>query len=160
MRHTTHRRTLTGVRRRGFSALELVVVMVIMGVLGALAWKPINQTWRESSRRAAAREAAAYLYRARAASVQRSKPTWFVRAGNTVKILTDSSGKIVPYGKPLDLGIRHGVTLTVTRDTIAFDPRGFSRVLSPAPRIIVSNTSGADTLCITGLGTVTTRRCA
>ena len=147
-------------RRRGFSALELVVVMVIMGVLGAMAWSPISQTWKESSRRAASREATAYLYRARAASVQRSRQTWFVRSGNTVKILTDSAGLVVAYGRPLDLGSRHGVTLTTTRDTVAFDPRGFSPVVSPPPSVIVSNTSGADTLCVTGLGRITTRKCA
>ena len=146
--------------RRGFTALELVVVIVIVGTLGAMAWKPLSQTWKASSRRAAAREATAYLFRARAASVQRSRPTMFVRAGNTVKILTDSAGAIVPYGRPLDLGTRHSVTLTATRDTVAFDPRGFSPVMTPAPLLVVSNASGADTVCVTGLGRITTRKCA
>jgi len=145
--------------RVGFTAIELVIVMVIMGVVGALLSKPITSTWRESSRKAAARETAAYLYRARAASVQRSRNTWFVRSGNSVRILTDSSGKVVPYGAALDMGTRHGVTLAVTRDTIAFDPRGFTRLVTPAPRIIIANASGADTLCISGLGTITTRKC-
>jgi prepilin-type N-terminal cleavage/methylation domain-containing protein len=146
--------------RRGYTTIELIIVMVIIGVLSAAVTKPIMYTWRFTSRQAAARETAAYLYRARAASAQQSRATWFVRNGNTIKVLTDSSGKIVPYGAPLNLNSRHGVTLAVTKDTIAFDPRGFTRIVTPAPRIIVTNASGADTLCISGLGTIATRKCA
>jgi prepilin-type N-terminal cleavage/methylation domain-containing protein len=146
--------------RRGFTTIELIVVMVIMGVLAAAVTKPITHTFQHSSRQAASREAASYLYRARAASVQRSRATMFVRSGNNIKILTDSAGKIVQYLGAINLNSRHGVTLTVTKDTITFDPRGFSKLVTPAPRIIVSNASGADTLCITGLGTITTRKCA
>ena len=145
--------------RRGFTMLELIIVMVITGVMAAVATKPIIRTWQESSRQAAGREAAALVYRARAAAVQRSRTTWFVRTGSTVKILTDSSGVVVPYGRSIDLGSRHGVSVVATRDTMTFDPRGFSRLVSPAPRIIVANASGADTLCLTGLGKITTRGC-
>ena len=145
--------------RPGFTTIELIVVMVIMGVMAAAVTKPLMHTWNMSSRKAAVREAAAYLYRARAGSVQRSRTTMFVRQGNNIKILTDSSGKIVQFATPINLNARHGVTLQFTRDTISFDPRGFTKLVTPAPRIIVSNASGADTLCITGLGTITTRKC-
>lgn len=147
-------------RACGFTTIELIIVMVITGVMAAVATKPVLRTWKESSRQAAGREAAAIMYRARAAAVQRSRTTWFVRTGATVKILTDSSGVVVPYGRSIDLGARHGVSVAATRDTIAFDPRGFSRLLTPAPRIIIWNSAGADTLCLTGLGKITTRACA
>ena len=150
--------TQSGVRR-GFTTIELIVVMVIMGVMTAAVTKPLMHTWNLSSRQAAAREAASYLYRARAGAVQRSRTTMFVRKGNTIKVLTDSAGILVQYALPLNLNARHGVTMVLTRDTISFDPRGFSRLVTPAPRVIISNASGADTLCITGLGTITTRKC-
>jgi prepilin-type N-terminal cleavage/methylation domain-containing protein len=147
-------------RRRAYTTIELLIVMVITGVMAAAVTKPISRTWRESSRQAAGRETAAYLYRARAAAVQQSRTTWFVRSGDIIKILTDSSGVVVPFGSPLNMNARHGVTVEATRDTITFDPRGFTRLLTPAPRLIVRNTSGADTLCITGLGTISTRTCS
>ena len=153
----TRRQAFRG--RHGFTLIELIIVMVITGVMAAVATKPILRTWKESSRQAAGREAATILYRARAAAVQRSRTTWFVRSGTTVKILTDSAGVVVPYGRPVDLGARHGVLVGATRDTITFDPRGFSRFTAPAPRLIMSNSAGADTLCLTGLGKITTRGC-
>ena len=145
--------------RGGYTILELIVVMVISGVMAAVATKPIVRTWQESSRQAAGREAAVLVYRARAAAVQRSRTTWFVRSGATIKILTDSAGTVVPYGRPINLYDRHGVAVAATRDTITFDPRGFSRIVTPAPRLIVSNAAGADTLCISGLGTIKTQGC-
>ena len=134
--------------------------MVIVGVMSVAVTKPLTRTWKQSSRQAAARETAAYLYRARAGAVQRSRTTMFVGKNNTIKILTDSSGKIVQFATPINLSQRHGVTVTLTKDTISFDPRGFSKLVTPGPRIIISNSSGADTVCVTGLGTISTRKCA
>lgn len=146
--------------RRGMTLLELIIAMAIMTTLGAIYWRPMSETFDESSRRAASREVASYLIRARAAAVQRSRQTWFVRTGNTIKVVTDSSGVKVVYGQPLNMMDRHGVTLTVSKDSISFDPRGFTTLVVPAPRIIVSAGAGADTICVTGLGTISTRKCS
>ena len=165
MRETTNCRTDRPSRqafrgRHGFTLIELIIVMVLTGVMAAVATKPIVRTCKESSRQAAGREAAVLLYRARAAAVQRGRTTSFVRSGSTIKILTDSSGIIVPYGRSINLNSRHGVTVTGSKDTITFDPRGFSKVVTPSPRLIVTNASGADTVCVSGLGTIKTRGCA
>ena len=146
--------------RRGFTTLELIVVMVIVGVMTVAVTKPITHTWAQSSRQAASRETAAYLNRARAGAIQRGRVTMFYGKNNTIKILTDSSGKIVQFAAPLNLNQRHGVTVTISKDTISFDPRGFTKLVTPGPRIIISNSSGVDTVCVTGLGTISTRKCA
>jgi prepilin-type N-terminal cleavage/methylation domain-containing protein len=145
--------------RRGMTLIELIIVMAIMGTLGAVFWRPMKETFDQSSRKAAAREVASYLIRARAAAVQRSRQSWFVRSGNTIKVVTDSAGIKVAYGLPLNMSQRHGVTLTASKDSISFDPRGFTTFVSPAPRIIVTAGAAADTICVTGLGTISTRKC-
>ena len=145
--------------RRGMTLLELIIAMAIMTTLGAIFWRPMAETFDESSRRAASREVASYLMRARAGAVQRSRQTWFVRSGNTIKVITDSAGLKVPYGLPLNMSARHGVTLTATKDSISFDPRGFTTLITPSPKIIVKAGAVADTICVTGLGTISTRKC-
>ena len=146
-------------RRRGMTMIELIIVMAIMGTLGAIFWRPMSATFNESSRKAATREVAAYLIRARAGAVQRSRQTWFVRSTNTIKVVTDSMGVKVVYGQPLNMSQRHGVTITATKDSISFDPRGFTTLITPSPKIIITKAAKADTICITGLGTISTRKC-
>jgi hypothetical protein len=131
-----------------------------MGTLSAIFWRPMAETFDESSRHAASREVASYLIRARAGAVQRSRQTWFVRSGNTIKVITDSLGVKVAYGLPLNMSARYGVTLTATpKDSISFDPRGFTTLVTPSPKIIVKAGAKADTICVTGLGTIATRKC-
>ena len=145
--------------RGGMTMIELIIVMAIMGTLGAIFWRPMSATFSESSRKAATREVASYLMRARAGAVQRSRQTWFVRSTNTIKVVTDSSGVKVVYGQPLNMSQRHGVTITATKDSISFDPRGFTTLVTPSPKIIITKGAVADTICITGLGTISTRKC-
>src|SRR5947207_1859840 len=45
------------------------------------------------------------------------------------------------------------------KDTVQFDPRGFAVYVAPAPKFTVQIGAATDTLCITGLGRITTRSC-
>src|SRR5688500_17498531 len=102
--------------RRGMTLIELIIVMAITTTLGAIFWKPMSETFDESSRKAASREVASYLIRARAAAVQRSRQTWFVRTGNTIKVVTDSAGAKVVYDKPLTMMERHASNVADAKD--------------------------------------------
>jgi hypothetical protein len=51
------------------------------------------------------------------------------------------------------------VILASNRDSIAFDARGFTTVITPSPRFIVKVGTAADTVCITGFGVASTRTC-
>jgi prepilin-type N-terminal cleavage/methylation domain-containing protein len=146
---------------RGFTFLELLMVMTILAVVYALSFRSVASAFSGNARQSATREIGAYLFRARAAAIRRSRAVWLVRNGNTLKILVDSSGSQVQLGTTLDVAARHGATLTATRDTIAsFDQRGFVQLLSPASQIVVAKGAKADTLCVSGLGNTRARNCS
>src|SRR6266568_2419212 len=58
-----------------------------------------------------------------------------------------------------DMSARYGATLGAPsgKDTVQFDPRGFAVYVAPAPKFTVQIGTGTDTLCVTGLGRITTR---
>ena len=148
--------------RRGYTMSETVIVMTIMGLVAALTWPKLHSKFGSNARHSARREALAYLYRAQATAVQQSRRSWLVRSGNTIKVLVDSSGTKMQRGATLDLKKAFGATLTATpADTIAFDPRGFAILGGTTPKLIMTTASstGADTVCVTGLSRIAIRSC-
>jgi hypothetical protein len=141
----------------------MLILFVVVGVLVAITAKSVGGAFGASSRRAATRDVTAYLYRTRTIAIQQSRSAWLVRAGNVLKILVDSSGTKVQLGTPIDLLARYTATLTTApvgaHDTIQYDPRGFIVNFATTPKFIITRSAKSDTLCITGLGRITTRSC-
>ncbi|HYT70217.1 MAG TPA: GspH/FimT family pseudopilin [Gemmatimonadales bacterium] len=151
----------TGIAAAGFSLIELLTVLAVMGVMAAILTKAVSGPFGSSTRRAAGREVTAYLYRARAIAIQQSRPTRLVRTGNGLKILVDSSDILLQLGSVQDLGNAYGVTLSASpTDTIKFDPRGFAVATAQTQKIMVRRGSAVDTLCVTGLGRIAARKCS
>jgi prepilin-type N-terminal cleavage/methylation domain-containing protein len=146
--------------RTGFSLIEMMIVVVIAGLVYAIAARPVRAAFGTASRRSATREVTSYLFRARAIGVQQSRRAWVVRSGNTLKIIVDSAGTKVQIGTIIDMNARYGATLSATpKDSIEFDPRGFVVLPASTPKIIVARPPTVDTLCVTGLGRITVRGC-
>jgi len=151
--------------RRGFTLLELLLVCVIAGVIIAIFGKGLASAYSGNSRQSATRVVSATLFQARALAIQRSQKSYFVRSGNTLKVLGDSATTTVQLGKTVDLAQRFGVTLntvatpTVTDTTISFDSRGLITGSVTALKIIVTKGALADTICATGLGNTRARGC-
>lgn len=143
----------------GFTFIELLILFTVVGILVAITGRSVRGAFGASSRRSASREVTAYMFRGRAIAVQQSRASWVVRSGNILKVLVDSSGTKVQLGTPIDLSQRYGATLTATTDSVKFDPRGFAVNVTPTPKFIVTRSGQADTLCVTGLGRITTRSC-
>jgi type II secretory pathway pseudopilin PulG len=145
----------------GFTFIEMLILFAIVGILVAITGRSVSGAFAATARRSASREVTAYLYRTRTIAIQQSRSAWLVRNVNALKILVDSSGTKVQLGTPIDLLARYTATLTATpTDTVRFDPRGFAVVnVASLPKFVVSRSGKSDTLCVTGLGRITTRSC-
>jgi Tfp pilus assembly protein FimT len=143
----------------GFTMLELIIVFVVAGIMLSFMVKAVRGSWVAASRRSASRDVVSYLFRGRAIAIQQSRAAWVVRSGNVLKIMVDSSGTPVQLGTQINFSQRYGATLSASpKDTVAFDQRGFA-VVTTAPKIIVALGGRTDTVCVTGLGKITTRSC-
>src|SRR5438034_4423543 len=145
-------------RVAGFTMLELIIVFVVLGIMLSFMVRAVRGSWVAASRRSASRDVTAYLYRARGIAIQQSRAAWLVRSGSVLKIMVDSSGTPVQLGSQIDFFQRYGATLG-GKDTVQFDPRGFALGLTTAPKFIVALGGRTDTVCVTGLGKITTRSC-
>lgn len=148
--------------RRGYTLVETVVVMTILGIIAALLMPTLRSTFSGNARHSARREALSYVYRAQATAVQQSRKSWLIRSGNTLRVYMDSLGVKVQLNAALDVNKSFGATLTATpTDTIAFDPRGFAILSGTTQKYIVTSgtSTAADTICVTGLSKIATTGC-
>jgi prepilin-type N-terminal cleavage/methylation domain-containing protein len=144
----------------GFTFIELMIVVVLLGLLTAATAPSVARGYAGAARRSASREVAATLFRVRGIAIQRSRSARLVRTGNALQVWVDSSGTLVRVGGGRDLGQLYGVTVFPTAgDTLQFDPRGFVIIGSQTPRITLTQGSAVDTVCVLGLGRITTRGC-
>jgi prepilin-type N-terminal cleavage/methylation domain-containing protein len=141
--------------RRGFSLIELLIVIVLIGALASFA-VPMVRRGMEARRVSGARIAITTMNaKARAIAVQRSRVVQFIVVGNEVRLVSRHpvTGAITVI-EQRDLNSVYGVTVTSTRDTLRYDPRGLG-LQNSATSIAVSRPGGyADTVVITSLGGV------
>jgi len=147
-------------RVAGFTFIEMMIVFVILGIMTTMMVRAVRGQWLGSARRSATRDIGAYLFRGRGIAVQQSRTAWVVRSGDVLKILVDSSGTPVQLGSQIDFFQRYGAHLAATpKDTVQFDQRGFAPYVTLIPRFIISLGGRTDTVCVTGLGKITSRSC-
>jgi len=139
--------------RRGFSLIEMLIVVVLIGAISTFAI-PMVRRGMEIRRVAGARIAVTTMNaKARAVAVQQSRLVRFIIVGNGIQLVsrhpvTGASTVI----EQRDLNAVHGVSVTTTRDTLLYDPRGLG-LQNSSTTVIVSRPGGyADTVVITALG--------
>ena len=143
--------------RRGFTLIETLIVVAIMGLLVLFGFPRLQGAMVNSNVRGARNTVAALHSRARAAAVERSRSTalWF--NGNTVAVV--STPRQVPLagsthdtlGAVVDLNAEFGVALTVAGDPLGFDPRGVGTNTN-ATTLSVDKLGHADTLVVSPFG--------
>lgn len=136
--------------RRGHTVIELLLALTIVGILSAVAIPTLRRPLDRIATQGAAIELAALVGEARAMAHAR---------GGGVAVRFDAAGaRAIAHAAAETLlvhhyGARHGVALSSTRDSLAYDARGFG-VGAANLRVIFTRGAVAETLTVSRLGRV------
>jgi len=149
-------------RRNGFTMLELMVVVVIIGVITLIGFPKIKDALDKTNVRSARVAAATYVATARAAAIGRGcrGVVHFSGSPGTVwvtvcpRMTTAGSGTIDTIGVVDNLMSLYKVTMTETSDSVQFDPRGLRMVNTSTTVLFTTTSGGRDSILINQLGKV------
>lgn len=148
--------------RSGFTLIEMLIVMTLMGLMGMFALPKLRGTTNSMSVRSARQQTAEMLIVARASAVRSGADARFIRSGNVVRVIADSNGTLVTIAAR-DLYSSLGVTLTTggtaPRDTVRFDPRGQAIGLTGPSTLRFTSGTSHDSVCVSKLGKVARAGC-
>lgn len=148
--------------RRGFSIVEMLVVMIIAGLVMKMALPRFAAMRDRMSLRSAKQQMGAYLVTARATAIRRARTSTFKVKNNTIWVTTtksDGTDSTIALNVPLQTA--RGVTVSKqgigADDAIPFDSRGMA-ILNNARTYVLTRNSIKDSLCVSRLGLIA-RRC-
>ena len=159
-------------RRPGFTLIEMMVVVAIIGITVAFAAPKISNFRAASQMRSAKAQLASSVAVARAASMQKGRLATFKLLSNhlTVTVISDTSHTVSTTATgtltllsnvPLD--DRFGVTITprsAADSVITFDARGFGTTGSSNRAVYVLTGSGlTDSVCVSSRGLIMKNGC-
>jgi type II secretory pathway pseudopilin PulG len=151
-------------RRRGFSLIQLLIVIALMGAIMFRVAPTIADLKRRSALRGARMELVAAFSAAQEAAMQKGKTATLTISGNaiTVTALSGLTGNTVTVLGPIRLS-DFGATvspLSPAPSALSFDARGLVTPATTATNsYVVTVSGGADTVCVSGGGLVLPKGC-
>ncbi|MEO7363220.1 MAG: hypothetical protein ABI120_23000 [Gemmatimonadaceae bacterium] len=136
--------------RAGTTLVEQIVILAMVGVLTALVVRSIGQQLDKLAVRGAAREARDVFASAREFAVARGVRTAVQIDPLIAELSAHASADTIAVRR---LGVLHGVTVSTSRDSMAYSPSGLGYGASNL-RIIVVKRAAAETVTISRLGRV------
>jgi prepilin-type N-terminal cleavage/methylation domain-containing protein len=145
-------------RRHGFTIVEMIVVLVMMGILMSIALPRFGTLRDKSAVSSAKQKIVGYVATARAAAIRQSSSAQFrLWSGNMHATVTQPDGTSLMLGGSEQLDKTEGVTVTrgtgVVKDVITYDARGLAS-LGGTYIYVVTRNSAKDSLCISRLGLI------
>jgi len=116
-------------RHNGFTTIEMLIVVVIIGVIAAISFPRIRDSIEKADRRAARAAIRTYLVTARSAAVARGcrSALHFTQGANSQMWVTtcvvNGAGRDTIAG-PDQLEERWGVRIQAGKDSVTYDARG------------------------------------
>lgn len=142
--------------RRGFTLPEMLMVVVIMGIMAAMAGPRLVRWVQTTSQRSAANQLVADLGRARALAAREGRTVSLRLVSTTTYQLTidTPAGAAETQIKQVDLSRTNRATTFVTPvgSRIAFDSRGLYRADSGTNELVVQRGTLRDTVRVTQVG--------
>jgi len=136
--------------RRGTTLPELIVVLTVVGVLSAIGLARMSALRDRLSVRAAATETVAAFALARRWSISRASRTALTIDSAASALLVQSYTDTIAHRR---LGSSHGVTISATRDSMAYAPNGLGYGASNLT-IVLRRGQAAETIFVSRLGRV------
>jgi prepilin-type N-terminal cleavage/methylation domain-containing protein len=131
-------------QKPGFTILELVVVIIIVGIATTVAFPKMNEAIRHEAVRSARREVTTQLARAKGVAMQRSCRSTLQMRAATGRVWVESC-KVTgttrdTVGAISALASKYGVTVTTTADSVPFAPNSLG--VAPAAVTMTFSKSG------------------
>ncbi|MBK5186784.1 MAG: type II secretion system protein [Gemmatimonadaceae bacterium] len=144
---------------RGFTLVEVLIVLTIVGILLGVAIPRYGSVTGAMKVRSAKQEIASLLSQGRAMAIQTDQTVQVVRTANVISLIAvrESGSTIVAQQ---DLAFQFGVTVSATKDTVAYDSRGMVTGNNVTLKYVVTNGVARDSVCLLALGKVSPRGCA
>jgi len=151
------------VHRSGFTTIELLIVIVLIGAVTVITFPKIRQALDKTSVRAARVDVATFAALAKAAAVRRGCRGvihFSYGAGSAVWVtacprLAPGAGTVDTVSSIDSVGQRYSVSLTSTSDSLQFDPRGLEMDnVTTVVRFTGNVASNTDSVVINPLGKV------
>ncbi len=143
----------------GFTVIEMLMVIVVAGIMMAVAIPFLRTTSQKTAVHGAADEISRLYATARATSIQRGKLSWLVLDPTNSSALVIAN-KVNAVGidtivKPDNLKTRYSITFTSSADSLVFTPRGVGANVATTTVILTSTTGGiVDTVSIYPTGKI------
>jgi len=144
-------------RRSGFTTIEMIIVVAIIGIIAMIGFPKISKTLDKVNLRSARDAVGTLAGTARAAAIQRGCRGVLHFTANTVWVTTACPTQVDTVSGVQDLFTRFKVTLSPSRDSVQYDPRGLSMdgfASNTVVRLTGKATTNQDSVMINPIGKV------
>lgn len=140
--------------RRGFTMIEIAIVVVLMGIIGGYAAPRLVRARMSAGSRSAAQAVVSQIARTREIASRRRIATRVVLSASTVRAFGTVGGVEQEVLPPLDLTVEYGASLTSPKGELRFDTRGFASGLTGHVDVQTHHGEKSTAICVSRYGNV------